>query len=277
MKRRDAFTLIELLVVIAIIAILAAILFPVFARARENARRASCMSNLKQIGLGFLQYTQDYDEHMPLSSATTYPAVTFKFPNGTSGSTEPWYLMIYPYVKSTQLFNCPSADSSLHNIGGYSLVNMNYAYNFQAPHPGFLVVTASCGYVWDCGVNLSGANLASVEDAAGTIEVTEGSSGLVDFGTYGTVQRMPTETELEGSGLCGNVSPITYQSASCLRAPHMSTMNTLFVDGHVKAMPWKSIAGSDHDPSVVRYWTTASSPFMNNSYGNQARALYPGF
>ena len=64
-NKRSAFTLIELLVVIAIIAILAAILFPVFARARENARRTSCLSNLKQIGLGVLQYTQDYDEKLP--------------------------------------------------------------------------------------------------------------------------------------------------------------------------------------------------------------------
>src|SRR4028119_1569135 len=65
-QRVRAFTLIELLVVIAIIAILAAILFPVFARARENARRASCQSNMKQIGLGFMQYSQDYDEKMPM-------------------------------------------------------------------------------------------------------------------------------------------------------------------------------------------------------------------
>jgi prepilin-type N-terminal cleavage/methylation domain-containing protein len=64
---RKAFTLIELLVVIAIIAILASILFPVFARARENARRTSCLSNLKQIGMGFMQYTQDYDEKYPMS------------------------------------------------------------------------------------------------------------------------------------------------------------------------------------------------------------------
>ena len=73
-KVRSAFTLIELLVVIAIIAILAAILFPVFARARENARRSSCQSNLKQIALGFIQYTQDYDEKMVPAYRTGNPA-----------------------------------------------------------------------------------------------------------------------------------------------------------------------------------------------------------
>ena len=92
--RRTAFTLIELLVVIAIIAILAAILFPVFARARENARRSSCQSNLKQIGLGILQYTQDYDEYMPVGTTG----------NGAGG----WVGQVYPYVKSLQIFICPS-------------------------------------------------------------------------------------------------------------------------------------------------------------------------
>src|SRR5438874_7363740 len=68
-RTQSAFTLIELLVVIAIIAILAAILFPVFGRARENARRSSCQSNLKQLGIAIMQYTQDYDERMPLMEA----------------------------------------------------------------------------------------------------------------------------------------------------------------------------------------------------------------
>jgi prepilin-type N-terminal cleavage/methylation domain-containing protein/prepilin-type processing-associated H-X9-DG protein len=97
-----AFTLIELLVVIAIIAILAAILFPVFGRARENARRSSCQSNMKQIGLGILQYVQDYDETYPMSNknTTTYTE--------SGGGTGLWMVNTYPYVKSTQIYACPS-------------------------------------------------------------------------------------------------------------------------------------------------------------------------
>ena len=93
-NRKTGFTLIELLVVIAIIAILAAILFPVFARARENARRSSCMSNMKQIGLGVMQYLQDYDErYMP--------------------EHDEWVDAVQPYIKSTQIFRCPSLAESV--------------------------------------------------------------------------------------------------------------------------------------------------------------------
>lgn len=125
--KNQGFTLIELLVVVAIIGILAAILFPVFARARENARRASCMSNLKQIGLGMMMYVQDYDGHFPGamvgipgapsgSGRVVCPTDNGKpcglFVTTTSGYTKhfkSWMDVIYPYVKSTQLFVCPSA------------------------------------------------------------------------------------------------------------------------------------------------------------------------
>ncbi len=99
MKR--GFTLIELLVVIAIIAILAAILFPVFAKAREKARQTSCLSNMKQIGLGLTMYVQDYDG--------TYPP-SYYYPWGSGGASGymHWSAMIGPYVKNWQLFVCPS-------------------------------------------------------------------------------------------------------------------------------------------------------------------------
>jgi prepilin-type N-terminal cleavage/methylation domain-containing protein/prepilin-type processing-associated H-X9-DG protein len=106
MNSRRGFTLIELLVVIAIIAILAAILFPVFAKAREKARQSSCLSNHKQIVLGFLQYAQDYDEMFPQAGAVAGDVAIW--PNGASGANY-WPARIFPYVKNSQVFNCPSA------------------------------------------------------------------------------------------------------------------------------------------------------------------------
>ncbi|NCQ28317.1 MAG: hypothetical protein AUJ96_32235 [Armatimonadetes bacterium CG2_30_66_41] len=97
-KAKRGFTLIELLVVIAIIAILAAILFPVFAKAREKARQTSCLSNTKQLSLGFVMYVQDYDSRFP-------PQRDW----GVSGTYRHWVDEIYPYVKNTQLYVCPSA------------------------------------------------------------------------------------------------------------------------------------------------------------------------
>ena len=98
MRRREGFTLIELLVVIAIIAILAAILFPVFARAREKARESSCLSNIKQIGLGMLMYAQDYDERYARRCTGLYG----EYPEIC------WMHRVYPYVKNVQIFQCPS-------------------------------------------------------------------------------------------------------------------------------------------------------------------------
>ena len=118
---RNGFTLIELLVVIAIIALLAAILFPVFARARENSRRASCQSNLKQVALGWAQYTQDYDERFPPID---------------------WSPVVQPYLKSTQIYRCHS-DVAVENgraadLAASSASGFSYVANY---HTGLWVTT----------------------------------------------------------------------------------------------------------------------------------------
>jgi prepilin-type N-terminal cleavage/methylation domain-containing protein len=120
MRKSRGFTLIELLVVIAIIAILAAILFPVFARAREAARKATCLSNLKQIDLAALMYAQDYDEVLPAACCTGWmssahpidPANRYvQNPMDNLGSADFWQMadLLLPYIKSLDIFNCPTA------------------------------------------------------------------------------------------------------------------------------------------------------------------------
>jgi len=106
---RRGFTLIELLVVIAIIAILAAILFPVFARAREKARQTSCLSNLKELQLGALMYAQDYDEVQ--LRVNIGGGLTYTLPNGNPHTGYMlWHTSLFPYVKNIQIYNCPSGD-----------------------------------------------------------------------------------------------------------------------------------------------------------------------
>lgn len=123
--KNKAFTLIELLVVIAIISIIAAILFPVLARAREKARQSTCASNEWQLGLAIQQYVQDNDEMLPVSGSDEYP---FLVMNGTM-----WAGLIYPYVKNAKVFQCPDdsgtpAGVTFSNVH-YRLYPVTYAYN----------------------------------------------------------------------------------------------------------------------------------------------------
>jgi prepilin-type N-terminal cleavage/methylation domain-containing protein/prepilin-type processing-associated H-X9-DG protein len=232
--RRTGFTLIELLVVIAIIAILAAILFPVFARARENARRASCQSNLKQISLGILQYVQDYDERMPIAAVggpqllETGQNSTNNTSCGTGNWCHLWHHAIHPYVKSVQIFNCPSYSAYTYT-GGYNGTHP-YGYNFTVPDGG--ICTANCG------VNLSGATLAAIEDTSGTVMLSDSKYYLATG----------------GDGVACDSAVPAY--SGCVQDRHLETMNLAYADGHVKAQRRSTVMGT----SLAQYrnWTTSA-------------------
>jgi len=142
MHKRTAFTLIELLVVIAIIAILAAILFPVFARAREKARQTSCLSNLKQLGLGTMMYTQDYDETLVMRYYDVAPDWALRIQ---------WYDALVPYLKNTGIYKCPSDTGSSwlsysmncdRNIGG------NYSWHGSNTVVRLAAIPAPASTIW---------------------------------------------------------------------------------------------------------------------------------
>lgn len=175
------FTLIELLVVIAIIALLAAILFPVFARARENARRTSCLSNTKQLGLGALQYAQDYDEKLPPS----YDGVS---PSNVGG----WFYIIQPYLKSVQLLYCPS-DSGVNQAGGIGASNVSYGWNFVA-----LTLEACTPMNYGCG----GVSLASIDKVSETVMLGDRGSDINQSWVLSWDGDPPVPRHLEATNIC---------------------------------------------------------------------------
>lgn len=229
-RRRSAgFTLIELLVVVAIIGLLAAILFPVFSRVRENARRASCQSNLKQIGASVMQYMQDYDEACPLSwyNAQTGDAVSYNY-------VVRWMDMVYPYVKSDQVFSCPSLKNRVYlpgtpnvsapsnNYGGYIVNNDFYTPNNAWTAP---ASTAGAG-----AVPKEIVTSAKFAQPANTIWYCDGDGS--------------SENEAIGETQIGAAAP-TYSNDTIsfhhLVFRHLRLANFLFCDGHVKAMSYDAV------------------------------------
>lgn len=267
---KSAFTLIELLVVVAIIAILAAILFPVFGRARENARRSSCQSNLKQIGLAFEQYKNDYDGYIAPNTL------------GTATDTKyAWPTMTLPYTKNVQIYVCPSVTSPANwkpadpnyistslgaaranycqyttNDGSGSQVPnrflgpLTYMRNLILPNgwttagftdgskTGFVAATAT---KVDSSPATFSLNEAAVADPAGTIHIVDGMAGSNSATTSscgGSASSWYIDEEIRTDHFrhaeTGKPSP-----------RHFDGFNVLYGDGHVKWRRWGSTKANE--------------------------------
>jgi prepilin-type N-terminal cleavage/methylation domain-containing protein/prepilin-type processing-associated H-X9-DG protein len=240
---RNGFTLIELLVVIAIIAILAAILFPVFAQARERARGISCLSNMKQTGVATLMYVQDYDETFPMNLYFGFEPFPCVFSAWTA---------IIPYSKNTQLYACPSNPTAMDFPPMMATIGMpppcasSPALKYISYMPNFALLD------WGNPSNVFGPNNRPVKPLA-----------LVEY---------PVETSMwaDASGTL----PDAYFSImdEPVQPRHHNTLNTVFVDGHaknMKAKPWldsngNHLGGYQPDGRAIRYYLiTDAGPYQH--------------
>ncbi len=267
-NRVRAFTLIELLVVIAIIAILAAILFPVFAQAREKARQTACLSNMKQIGIGLIMYSSDYDEQYPPSQL------------GSGALLVSWPQIMQPYIKNEQVFVCPSSapggippdpklifggtartycsrtrtDIAFGVLTGADgsvqqpfLVNgLSYGRNLIPYYTSANLSWTTAGYTGGnkCGFVTTGTTLsvaeAQVEDPAGTIHIMDsmtGASGTSDPCTQGnSIRGIQQEIRTDH---------FPDQTASKVAYRHSGGFVSLNGDGHAKWHKWGSSKASE--------------------------------
>ena len=266
-RTHSAFTLIELLVVIAIIAILAAILFPVFAQAREKARQTSCLSNSKQLGLGVLQYVQDYDESFPLAVGTNWS-------NG-------WAIITQPYVKSYDVFRCPdesdtTAQASWMGVGISYAPNMDnngYAYgHFEATGPFGMGTNDSTGFWYFPSLSLgqipqpaSGILLAERHNTdsralGGYGNATNFGSGFTEASWVGNIDATTPYLIPDGSRSATAKYPNGQNGA--VSAKHQDMANFLFCDGHAKAMKPATTnpqTGTDVQKAAANMWNVTRS------------------
>jgi prepilin-type N-terminal cleavage/methylation domain-containing protein/prepilin-type processing-associated H-X9-DG protein len=214
-RSRRGFTLIELLVVIAIIAILAAILFPVFARAREAARTSSCLSNTKQMGSAVMMYCQDYDEIFPWMWQGGAGSAWVHIPEGETASSNyyTWAEYIMPYIKNKAVFQCPSFKRTQAQMP-YATLPFSYNYNGAA------------------GLGVSGSAMASVEAPSTTVLLYDGQ-GTMDCWWYA-----PDHASLISGISVANpasASPVAWPQATMDSVRrHNSGVNVAFADGHSK-------------------------------------------
>ncbi len=241
LRRPSAFTLIELLVVIAIIAILAAILFPVFAKAREKARQTSCLSNLKQVSLALAMYVQDSDGY-PQMSAPSNQVPRTKWPD-----------LVWPYTKSRGVFLCPSAPESLWAKGfahDPSLLYGGYGYNYQYLGNSRFPWTARDAEVTAPAEMIAVSDTWGVNGApVGTVPGGTAGQYVIDPPLVSARRARPGGADDTGYGAgaeCGG--PWSCRSIPAERHNEMVTVG--FADGHVRAMKLAAMDDSDRDGAL---------------------------
>jgi len=280
-RSKSGFTLIELLVVIAIIALLAAILFPVFQRVREQARRATCQSNLKQLGLGYIQYEQDNDEHFPVGY----------YNGGLVISGVNWGADIFPYVKTNQVFLCPD-DSPNPNNEASGPDQISYAANEGLTAP----ASVNGKYVGVVSELFESAKTVELFECANTYGNLENVNANTNYGSavaYGLPNDMSWQVNHAGgwyatgfmAGRGGNVAPNPLQATSVgltesgyfqyATGRHLDGSNFLMADGHVKWYPGDQVSTGNS-----AYMGSALNPVpeptqqqnYNNSYPQNSMA-----
>ncbi len=293
---RKAFTLIELLVVIAIIAILAAILFPVFAQAREKARQTACLSNTKQIGLGMLQYTVDYDG--------VYPRVDYFYPtkplpgapaSATGANSDRinhyhWWFWLNSYTKNSAIFFCPSRPVEEFDKPDEYGVNALTAWNVSSQIYNGYILNLSLTGALNTATNpnqagafresFSGGAETGIKNTAGTMLFMEGRGYVlptqdVDVNSNTATSYPPASKSYWYQAFYGLPSTATASQVAGLKpnrlaAPHTDGMNIAYADGHSKWMNHTQFLASSPDKAEYMPGATIPKPSAANSYGNTA-------